>query len=362
MASSGMAPSVSPEIPPPSQSSPPSSPSSASSTSSIEFVLSASPFRPKSVPAQPPRAVSSCSTNAAEPTAAETRRDRVARKAADRAKRRLKRLAARFTPAEIAAIQQRKLNFQQLKAAAEALLKANCMQSEVKRAMKTKLRPKMFETINVHQAENNKVGKSHFPVAANDTKTSVPTISQGPECFAGQIIIQHTLSAMAQALSEHGKLGGEPGRHSFHVDAAVSRVDETTGLALVWKMQRRKWASPWAAIGYHIDEYFDQVTAEAWAICQALRVTLQKVLEDRAHCGHDPCSVVVIYTDCQSALSRIARKEPGSDEVVQKIIAQSRALEKLGVEAQLHWTPGHRNVPGNLLADIVSKRARRPRR
>ena len=42
----------------------------------------------------------------------------------------------------------------------------------------------------------------------------------------------------------------------------------------------------------------------------------------------------------------------------QKIVAQSLELDQLGVEVQLHWVPGHRNIPGNELADLVAKKAR----
>lgn len=68
--------------------------------------------------------------------------------------------------------------------------------------------------------------------------------------------------------------------------------------------------------------------------------------------------MVVIYSDCKDASWRISREKPGGGRVVQRIISQSMELQCLGVEVQLHWVPGHRHMPGNELADLVSKRAR----
>lgn len=51
---------------------------------------------------------------------------------------------------------------------------------------------------------------------------------------------------------------------------------------------------------------------------------------------------------------------PKGGNVVQKIIAQSIKLQQLGVDVHLHWVPGHRDIPGNELADPVAKKARQP--
>ena len=101
--------------------------------------------------------------------------------------------------------------------------------------------------------------------------------------------------------------------------------------------------------------------AEAWAIWQALEITLEKAHTDRACVKpRDPCSVVVIYSNCITVLRRIGNHMPGGGVVVQNIITQSIKLKRLGVEVQLHWVPGHRNIPGNELADLVAKKARQP--
>jgi len=169
---------------------------------------------------------------------------------------------------------------------------------------------------------------------------------------------------MRQALSEHAKDGTrrkEPGRHSFHVDAAVSREHGLTGIAVVHKTHRQDWASLWTAKGYRIHGALDQMDAEAWAIWQALEITLEKVQTDRACVEpRDPCSVAVIYSDCATALRRIGNDKSSSGVVAQNIITQSIRLKRLGVEVQLHWVPGHSKIPGNELADLVAKKARQP--
>ena len=73
-----------------------------------------------------------------------------------------------------------------------------------------------------------------------------------------------------------------------------------------------------------------------------------------------PHSIAVMYSDCARALSRIAYAWPDRRLVTLKIISQSIKLEQLKVEVQLHWIPGHRNIPGNELTNIVSRMARRP--
>ena len=50
---------------------------------------------------------------------------------------------------------------------------------------------------------------------------------------------------MRQTVSEqtqNGSLLLEPGRHSYHVDAAASLENDFTGLAVVHKEHRKNWA------------------------------------------------------------------------------------------------------------------------
>ena len=257
-----------------------------------------------------------------------------------------------------------------MKENATLLLKEAGMQRELKRAKQAATSPKHFQTIDIHLVDdaddddNDDNGNSLSEQAniAHDSEMHAESKPTKAETFAGQIIIQDCLSAMSQAISEHAKDGALPkesGRHSYHVDAAVSRDDGLTGIAVVYKTHRHYWASEWTATGYRIYEALDQVDAEAWAIWQALQVTLVKVRTDRAKVKpEDPCCLAVVYSDCKSALQWIDSGYTIGRRVVQKIIALSSELRQLGVDVHLHWVPGHRGVPGNELADLVAKRAR----
>ena len=246
-----------------------------------------------------------------------------------------------------------------MKKAEAALLKEMCMQREVKRAKRTKILPNSFEILQIDNLNDTSpyMAKSTTIELSNETEADL-------QSFTGQVVIQDRLSAIRQALSEHTREGTrrkEPGRHSFHVDASVSWDENMTGIAVVHKAHRQDWASPWTARGYRIHDRLSQVDAEAWAIWQALQVILDKVGNDRLYVmPQDPCSIALVYSDCWSALDRIRTDRSDHGFVTRKIISQSVELEKLGVELQLHWVPGHRNIPGNELADIVSKMARRP--
>ena len=244
------------------------------------------------------------------------------------------------------------------------------MKRELKRAKKTartSVCPEGFQTIDIH-TDNDDDDEDHSEcdqvVITVDSEIGAETKGTRTATFAGSIIIQDRLEAMSQALSEHTKesyLRTEPGRHSFHVDAAVSRGDEMTGIAVVQKKDRRNWASEWTAKGYRIHEARDQWDAEVWAIWQALQTVLDKVHADRAQVKpQDPCSLAVVYSDCKTALRWIGNGSPKGGKVVQKVIAQSIQLQRLGVDVHLHWVPGHRDIPGNELADLVAKKARQP--
>ena len=242
-----------------------------------------------------------------------------------------------------------------------------CMKRELKRAKRTAVRlsSKAFQDTDIHKDDDEEDSACEQVMVTHDREIGAEIEATKTETFTGLITIQDRLSAISQALSEHAKDGTlrtEPGRHSFHVDAAVSQEHGISGIAVVHKTDRQYWASLWTAKGYRIREALEQTNAEAWAISQALQVTLEKVHTDRAKLKpHDPCSLAVVYSDCTSALEMISSGSSNSGKVVQKIIAQSVELQRLGVDVHLHWVPGHRNVPGNELADLVAKRARQPR-
>lgn len=143
--------------------------------------------------------------------------------------------------------------------------------------------------------------------------------------------IQDRLKAMGQALSANAKdstFRTTPGRLSSYVDAAVSHENRLTGITVVHKTNRQDWASPWTANGYRIDEALGQIEADAWAIWQALQLTLGKVQADHAEMGpQDPCSVAVVCSDCKPTLEWIKKGILEGGKVVQRTIAQSIELQ-----------------------------------
>lgn len=295
---------------------------------------------------------------------AEAKRMLAAKRAERRQLKRKRDLEAPFPPSQPATCKQS--DRQKRKEDAISLRKEACVRRELRRAKKAATSLNYFPTIEIHTEdddEKNKINMRQEPIDGPDSEKSAECKVTKPEAFAGRVEIQDYLSAMRQAISEHTKgsaLLTEPGRLSFHVDAAVSQPGCHTGIAVVHKTDQQSWDSEWTATGYRIHEALDATEAEGWAIWQALQITLEKVRADRTDSKpRGPRSTVVIYSDCQAALKWIRTGYSCDRKVVQKIIAQSIELQQLGVDVHLHWCPGHRGVPGNVLADLVSKRARR---
>ena len=321
--------------------------SSSNSPSSVESVLSTISSPPSIYPSHLIPYLLPTSTHLKENGA-----KRFARKFA----KRLSRLEARLTPSGVIAQAEKRIWHKQFKECEKSLLKEACVKRELKRAKRTATFLTTFPTIDIHHDSDQEYSACEQVIITQDSEIGAEIKAIETDTFAGLVVIQDRLSAMRQALSEHakdGKLGIEPGRHSYHVDAAV--FPGMAGVAVVHKMDRQYWASPWIAKGYCIPETLDQEDAELWAVWQALQTFLEQAHADRAKTKpQDPCSLAVVYSDCAYGLRRVKNAGPAGGLVVQKIIAQSMELQRLGVDIHLHWVPGHRNIPGNELADDVA--------
>ncbi|KAL8643882.1 MAG: hypothetical protein Q9210_007519, partial [Variospora velana] len=234
---------------------------------------------------------------------------------------------------------RRRLEQKRLKEAMARHVKDACMKRELKRAMKTKISPKYFRRICVAEEEEENTGteddgRTTLAILVSDADTFKTERAGGCGSFAGQIVIQDHLAAITQALSEHCKDGPrrkEPGRHSFYVDAAVSKKHDLTGIGVTFKTHRQDWASSWTAKGYQIYKTLRQTDAEMWAVWQAMEIVLEKIYFDSGYpVPLDPCSLAVIYTDCQSALHRIGHGAQG-DGIAQRIGDEARELQELGI-------------------------------
>ncbi|KAL8921562.1 MAG: hypothetical protein Q9172_003961 [Xanthocarpia lactea] len=274
------------------------------------------------------------------------------------AKRRF-RLEQRLGPAGVAIRDQRKIKRRQLSESMASLLKEACMKRELKRAMGTKISPQSFQVIDTNEETNTDIGRPGECTLLMSTLRIKEAV--GSDVFAGQITIQDPLGAMRQALSEHSKDSPrrkEPGRHSYHVGAAVSDKHDRSGIGVVFKTHRQDWASSWTAKGYQIKKQLDRNDAKLWAIWQAMELVLEKTYVDSGYEEpSDPCSLAVIYSDSQSALRRIGNFITGGGIIAQRIRNQAEELQELEVNVELHWCPGHRRVPGNSLADRLAKEA-----
>ena len=182
----------------------------------------------------------------------------------------------------------------------------------------------------------------------------------GPR-FPGEIVIQDRLGAIKQALAEHDEqssLRKEHGRHSYHVDATISTGDDLAGIGIAHKSRwRQKCASEWTAKGYCIQGEMKSEDAKAWAVWQALTLVRDNTCDFPGEKPGDPCSLVIIYSDCLSVLQSLRTRKQARSFAEINIISRARVLMQLGVFVELHWVPGHRQVPGNYLADQAAERA-----
>ncbi|KAL8848768.1 MAG: hypothetical protein Q9221_006239 [Calogaya cf. arnoldii] len=173
--------------------------------------------------------------------------------------KRLNRLQQRLgAPAALIAYDavrlKRKLNQQRLKESMARHVKDACMKREWKRAMKTKILLQSFQRIHVvgkKEKYRRRRAKRALLAPSKDALNTEKAVDS--DSFTGRIVIQDHLAAITQALSEHCKdvyRRKEPGRHSFHVDAAMSKKHDLTGVGVTFKAHRQDWTSSWAAKGY----------------------------------------------------------------------------------------------------------------
>ena len=275
------------------------------------------------------------------------------------------RFVARHGETEAIIRAQQRSDMRKLEA---ATVHAFCSQREMKRARRARQKivgaVQTFPSLELPPEQQEQM----VPISRDEEDDSAAIIEEcsqlatfGPR-FPGKIVIQDRLEAIKQALAEHDEqstLRKEHGRHSYHVDAAISTGDDHVGIGIAHKSRwRRHWASEWTAKGYCIRGEMNSEDAEAWAVWQALTL-----IQDDT-CGTspvekpgDPCSLAIIYSDCLSVLQSLRTRKKGRSVAEINIISRAHELMQLGVFVELHWVPGHRQVPGNYLADQVAERA-----
>ena len=274
------------------------------------------------------------------------------RKPIRRLERQRSRLITRYGPTEVVNIARRLLAREFVRKSEVAALQA-CSKRELTRAKRAARLPRVLPFIDIGKGIEN--SDDEIVIITDELRdTELHT-------FPGKVVIQDRPEAIKQAIAEHSRhspLRKEPGRHSYYVDASMTDYDSLAGIAVAYKTDRKFWASKWAVKGYSIQTGSYEADAEAWAIWKALEIVLEKArVDDSLETPLDPCSLAIIYSDCQFTLRDLRDGESTDIAVTQKIISQTQDLKLLGVKVELHWVPGHRNVPGNYLADFVAKQA-----
>ncbi|KAJ9302337.1 hypothetical protein DTO271G3_1203 [Paecilomyces variotii] len=181
--------------------------------------------------------------------------------------------------------------------------------------------------------------------------------------FAGSVIMQTYIQALAYALSEYKLRGIIRNRTVYWVDGSVAQhLDrkDAAGVAVVSKSKDEGSPFPWRMLGYKVHGDVGCPDIELLAILRALQIAHDKAVERMSDGAHGEQEILVIYSDCKEALKMILHltraKRNGTNILVEEVIELANILTSLFVSVELHWVPAHRDVPGNYLADYAARR------
>jgi ribonuclease HI len=99
-------------------------------------------------------------------------------------------------------------------------------------------------------------------------------------------------------------------------------------------------------------EVFD---AELWAIGDVIRKYVARAEALLAH----GVMTVAVFCDSQAAIRRTTHLDPGPwQHLARAINEHASALRAPGIEAAIHWVPGHSGIAANEEADHQANKAR----
>lgn len=173
------------------------------------------------------------------------------------------------------------------------------------------------------------------------------------------ISIQERTAARLQA--QRDSVEYNPTRLVLYSDASFNKGN--AAIAVVWKTGPTKldWHSKHVALS-DVDLSVNQL--EFCAIMQAFSIAALLCGMPKAGARGSQYDTVVVYTDSTSAIRPFISPEAASREGfgdnlfdAEKLGRALDVLQRSNVKLELHWSPGHDGVDGNILADKACVKA-----
>lgn len=134
--------------------------------------------------------------------------------------------------------------------------------------------------------------------------------------------------------------------HSLYYYAAGSTKGGKLGVGVVGYGERRMIDQR----RYHLRKTMEAIDAELIAITKATKIANQHITDNTRK--------IWIFSDCKQAINRIKTQnnKPGQPWCLE-VKNNIHRIKSRGVEVEIHWVPGHQDIPENEKADQLAKEA-----